>query len=264
MNVTMEGSVLAVNDLRVTDSRGKALVRGVTLSVSEGETVGIVGESGSGKSVTLRAIMGILPETLHIAGDVTVAVTAGPFRPASMVFQEPGLALNPTMRVGNFLSCTWRKHHPDRSAMEAKAAAITLMNDVGIVHPETRYRAWPHELSGGMKQRIVIASALAGEPRLLLCDEATTALDVRVQAQILTLLSGLVRERGLAMVFVSHDLAVVASVCERIIVMNEGEVLEEGLTSDVLGAPQHPYTRALLNANLSRRRTQTPTEDTGR
>lgn len=245
--------LLNVDDLSILDQRDRPIVRNVSFTVAEGETVGIVGESGSGKSLTLRAIIGILPSTLHIEGTATLASPHDGSQPAAMVFQEPALALNPTLRVGRLLQLTWRKHHSGCSEKAAKAAAIDLMSDVGIANPASRFNAWPHELSGGMKQRIAIAAALACEPALLLCDEATTALDVRVQAQILSLLRALVRDRGLGMLFVSHDLAVVSSVCERIVVMRNGVVLETGRTKDVLMDPQHAYSRALLDANLSRR-----------
>ncbi|QIG39492.1 ABC transporter ATP-binding protein [Microbacterium sp. 4R-513] len=253
MSAASARTLLRVDDLSILDGQDRVLVQNVSLSVDEGETVGVVGESGSGKSLTLRAIIGILPSTLHTTGSTTLTQTEPGAQAAAMVFQEPGLALNPTLRVGRLLQLTWKKHHPGCSDKEAKAAAIGLMSDVGIADPPSRFDAWPHELSGGMKQRIAIASALACEPGLLLCDEATTALDVRVQAQILALLQTLVTERGLGMLFVSHDLAVVSSVCERIIVMRNGVMLETGRTEDVLTRPQHEYTRALLDANLSRR-----------
>ena len=247
------GPLLVVDDLSILDHGGRAIVRNVGFTVSPGETLGVVGESGSGKSLTLRAVMGILPDTLRTTGTITLATPDDGSQAASMVFQEPGLALNPTLRVGRLLQLVWRKHHPGSSDKEAKKAALGLMSDVGITNAAARFDAWPHELSGGMKQRIAIAAALACEPGLLLCDEATTALDVRVQAQILALLADLVTARGLGMLFVSHDLAVVSSVCERIVVMRNGDVLETGVTAEVLTDPQHPYTRALLDANLSRR-----------
>ncbi|WP_206425871.1 ABC transporter ATP-binding protein [Nakamurella antarctica] len=253
MNEPATGQLLSVDSLTISVGQDLVLVDRISLDVAEGETVGIVGESGSGKSLTLRAIMGILPSTLRVDGTINFSSTVDGSQTAAMVFQEPSLALNPTLRVGRLLQMTWRRHHPGCSDKDARAAAITLMSDVGIAQAESRFSAWPHELSGGMKQRIVIASALACEPRLLLCDEATTALDVRVQAQILKLLSVLVEDRGLGMLFVSHDLAVVSLVCERIIVMNKGTILETGRTADVLADPQHEYTRALLDANLSRR-----------
>lgn len=253
MTVRKDHPLLTIDGLSISNWRRDVLVDDVTFSIDEGETVGIVGESGSGKSLTLRAIVGIVPSALHVEGTVTTPTPRDGSLPVSMVFQEPSLALNPTLRVGDLLQITWRKHHPGCSGRQAKTAAIDLMSGVGIANAASRFGAWPHELSGGMKQRIVIASALACEPRLLLCDEATTALDVRVQAQILTLLSTLVEDRGLGMLFVSHDLAVVGSVCERMLVMNKGRVLETGRTRDVLTNPQHAYTRALLDANLSRR-----------
>lgn len=245
--------LLTVEGLHVESAEGVPLVADLSLAVEAGETVGIVGESGSGKSITLRAVMGILPRSLRVRGRFELPAPIEHTKTAAMVFQEPSLALNPTLRVGRLLELTWLRHHPGCTREDAKSAAIALMDDVGIAQATSRFTAWPHELSGGMKQRVVIASALACEPRLLLCDEATTALDVRVQAQILKLLTDLTRERGLGMLFVSHDLAVVSSVSERILVMRRGLLVESGATSEVLTDPQHEYTRALLEANLTRR-----------
>ncbi|KHL13425.1 UNVERIFIED_CONTAM: hypothetical protein LK11_31750 [Mumia flava] len=234
------------------------LVHGVSLALRPGETLGIVGESGSGKSLTLRAVMDILPPTLRATG--TVERTGR----AAMIFQEPATALNPTMRVGDLVAGTWRRHHPGTSRRDARRATVELLDSVGIDRAAERVRAWPHELSGGMRQRVVIAAALSVDPDVLLCDEPTTALDVRVQAQILDLLRALVTERGTAMAFVSHDLAVVASVCERIAVMRLGDVVESGTTRAVLADPQHPYTRELLAANLARRLATREVEEVSR
>lgn len=239
--------VLAVRDLRLEGAGGVELVRGIDVTVAPGETLGLVGESGSGKSLTLRAAMGILPDTITKRGEIQRAPRS------AMVFQEPATALNPTMRIGDFVTETHRLHHPGKSRAQARAAAVSLLDQVGIADASKRMTAWPHELSGGMRQRVMIAAALATDPELLLCDEPTTALDVRVQAQILTLLNGLVAERGMAMVFVSHDLAVVAEVCTRIAVMRFGEIVEEGVLADVVDRPTHPYTQQLLAANLGRR-----------
>ncbi|MCD0449713.1 ABC transporter ATP-binding protein [Actinocorallia sp. API 0066] len=233
---------------------GAALVTDVSLAVEAGGTLGIVGESGSGKSLTLRAALGILPPTLEATGGIRRDGRA------AMVFQEPATALNPTLRVGSFVAGTWRRHHPGASRAAARAATVDLLAQVGIADPAARTRAWPHELSGGMRQRVMIAAALATDPRVLLCDEPTTALDVRVQARILALLRGLIADRGMALVFVSHDLAVVASVCARIAVMRAGSLVEEGPAARVLTEPRHPYTRELLEANLARRLAARPKE----
>lgn len=243
----MTQTLVAVDHLRITRADGSALVRDVSFALEAGETVGIVGESGSGKSLTLRALMGILPPTLHAAGDLSRAARM------AMIFQEPATALNPTMRVGDLVALAWRRHHDGCSKADARKATVDLFERVGIAQAAERFKAWPHELSGGMRQRVMIAAALATDPDVLLCDEPTTALDVRVQAQILTLLSDLVVDRDMAMIFVSHDLAVVSSVCKRIVVMRHGEVVEAGSMARVVDAPAHPYTAELLAANLSRR-----------
>lgn len=240
-------TALEVAGLTLVRDDGTTLVHDLSFDLDPGATLGIVGESGSGKSLTLRSIMGILPASLNRRGEIRCEART------AMVFQEPATALNPTMRVGDLVARTWRRHHPGCSAREARAAAAELFERVGIDDAVRRLRAWPHELSGGMRQRVMIAAALATDPDVLLCDEPTTALDVRVQAQILTLLRGLVAERGMAMVFVSHDLAVVASVCSQILVMRDGRLVESGPLDRVLAEPQESYTRDLLAANLARR-----------
>ncbi|KAA1427702.1 ABC transporter ATP-binding protein [Nocardioides antri] len=239
-------NALSVSGLTLTCG-DTTLVDDLSFELPAGATLGIVGESGSGKSLTLRSVMGILPEAVTRHGEIRCEART------AMVFQEPATALNPTMRVGDLVARTWRRHHPDTSAREARAAAAELFDQVGIDDAVRRLRAWPHELSGGMRQRVMIAAALATDPDVLLCDEPTTALDVRVQAQILQLLRDLVSERGMAMVFVSHDLAVVASVCSQILVMRHGRLVESGPMDRVLAVPQEQYTRDLLAANLARR-----------
>ncbi|WP_460845527.1 ABC transporter ATP-binding protein [Nocardioides ultimimeridianus] len=236
-----------MRNLHLETEDGVPLVHDLSFELGRGETLGIVGESGSGKSLTLRSILGIQAESITVTGDVTCTART------AMVFQEPATALNPTMRVGTFVADVWRRHHGGTSRAAARAAAIDLFEQVGIVDAERRFGAWPHELSGGMRQRVMIAAALATDPEVLLCDEPTTALDVRVQAQILELLRTLVTERSMAMVFVSHDLAVVSTVCERLLVMRNGAVVEDGVLADVVAAPAEDYTRELLAANLARR-----------
>ncbi len=227
----------------------------IDLSLSAGESLGIVGESGSGKSLTLKAIMGLLPPEAHVAGRIDFRDHDGQILPSqvargrgvSMVFQEPMTALNPTMRVGTQVAWGVRAR-TGASRSDAAARAVELLAQVGIPEPAERARKWPHQLSGGLRQRVVIAMALATDPTLLLCDEPTTALDVTVQAQILTLLRSLQESWGLSLVFVSHDLGVVSKVCDRIAVMYAGQVVETGPTDSVLRAPRHPYTAALLAA----------------
>jgi oligopeptide/dipeptide ABC transporter ATP-binding protein len=241
-------------------------VDGVTLTVARGEALGLVGESGCGKSLTLRAIMGLLPRDGRVTGHMRIALDGddpAPYDPGSvrgrgigMVFQEPMTALNPTMRVGDLIAEPMRVRGTGRR--EAQRRAIELMGQVGIPDAARRSRAWPHELSGGLRQRTMLAAALATDPKLLLCDEPTTALDVCVQDQILGLLSTLVRERGMAMLFVTHDLAVVAELCDRVAVMYAGRVVETGTTDELLARPAHPYTRALLRAAPSLDRGREP------
>ncbi|MFC9559633.1 ABC transporter ATP-binding protein [Agromyces sp. NPDC056965] len=253
----MRRTVLSVDDLHVRLALGDRTmnpVDGVTFQVAAGESLGIVGESGSGKSLSLKAVLGLLPpggesdgsirfafERGEISGDVEQVRGHG----VAMVFQEPMTALNPTMRVGDLIAEAVRV----RSGLSRRAArerVVELMASVGIPDPARRARMWPHELSGGLRQRVMIAAALATEPELLLCDEPTTALDVTIQDQILGLLRRLREERGMAMVFVSHDLAVVAEVCDRVAVMYAGRIVETGPVDEVLRSPRHPYTAALL------------------
>jgi oligopeptide/dipeptide ABC transporter ATP-binding protein len=234
-------------------------IRGVSLVVDPGEAIGVVGESGSGKSITLRALLGLLPQPARITGGSIlldgVDVTGMPAKrrqklltdAVSMVFQDSLTALNPVMRVGEQIAeVPHRKLGMSRTA--AHARAVDLMEQVGIPDPERRYRAYPHELSGGMRQRICIAIALSTNPRLILADEPTTALDVTIQAQVLNVIETLRRERELGLIFVSHDLAVVSQTCSRVYVMYAGRVVESGDIRSILHDPLHPYTYALLRS----------------
>jgi ABC-type dipeptide/oligopeptide/nickel transport system ATPase component len=239
---------------------GRRVVQDAALTVSAGECVGVVGESGSGKSMTMRAIIGLLPRGARVAaGDLRFASDGGdpaPYdavqvrgRGIAMVFQEPMTALNPTRRVGDLVADAIIVNGPGRVRRSAaRRSAVTLLEEVGVPDPTGRARAFPHELSGGLRQRVMIAVALAGDPRLVICDEPTTALDVTVQDQILGLLDRLRRERGLGLLFVTHDLGVVAQISQRLVVMQDGQVVESGATVDVLDRPQHPYTAALRRA----------------
>ena len=234
-------------------------IRGVSMTVDAGEAIGVVGESGSGKSITLRALLGLLPAPARItSGSVLldgVDVTGLPAGrrqrlltdAVSMVFQDSLTALNPVIRVGDQIAEVPRiKLGMSRTA--AHARAVDLMEQVGIPEPERRYRAYPHELSGGMRQRICIAIALSTQPRLILADEPTTALDVTIQAQVLQVIETLRREQQLGLIFVSHDLAVVSQTCSRVYVMYAGRVVESGSIRTILGDPRHPYTYALLRS----------------
>jgi oligopeptide/dipeptide ABC transporter ATP-binding protein len=257
-----DGPILEVRDLRVELplSRGTVhAVDGASLTVTPGEAFGLVGESGCGKSMTLRAIMGLLPRPGHIVGgqvlfegEDLVSAPAGRLRQVrggsiAMIFQEPMTALNPVMRVGDQIA-EGPQVHLGLSRTAARERALDLMRRVGIPDPIRRARAYPHELSGGLRQRIMIAIALSCDPKLILCDEPTTALDVTIQDQILKLLLNLRREFGVSVVFVTHDLAVVAQTCERLAVMYAGQIVETGTVDEVFRAPRHPYTLGLLRS----------------
>ncbi|MFG6444547.1 ABC transporter ATP-binding protein [Microbacterium sp. P07] len=247
-------TLLAVTDLTVR-ADAAPLVDGVSFSLDAGERLGLIGESGSGKSLTSLAAVGLLPASLHAAGsvrldgnevvgapDARLRALRGPV--AQVVFQEPLTALDPLMRVGKQISEPLQRHlHLRGDALrEGVRAALT---EVALTEPRIA-RAYPHELSGGQRQRVAIAIALAARPRLLIADEPTTALDVTVQDAVLTLLERLIAERGMALLFVSHDLAVVARMVDRIVVLQRGVAVEEGPVDRVLRDPQHPYTRALV------------------
>ncbi|MDP9844950.1 ABC transporter ATP-binding protein [Streptosporangium lutulentum] len=258
----MTAPLLEVRDLHVDIPmpHGRLhAVRGVSLSVGVAESVGLVGESGSGKSLTLRALLGLLPRPARIvSGSVLIDgedVTGLPAKQLhtrltetmSMVFQDALTALNPVMRVGDQIAeAPLRKLGKSRS--EAKAVAIDLMAEVGIPDPERRYQLYPHELSGGMRQRICIAIALSTKPRLILADEPTTALDVTIQAQVLGVLRRLKQEENVGLLLVSHDLAVVSQTCSRLYVMYAGKVVESGTLLDLIAEPKHPYTFSLLRS----------------
>ncbi len=246
---------LAVRDLRVALG-DVALVDGVSLELAAGARVGLIGESGSGKSLTALAIMGLLADELqasgsaHLEGVDLLALSERELarrrgNRISMVFQEPMTALDPLMRVGGQVAEVVRLHR-DCTRDEATARALELFERVGLPEPRARLAAYPHQLSGGQRQRVLIAMALANDPAVLIADEPTTALDVTVQAQILELLGRLVDEQGTALLFVTHDLAVISSVCDEVAVMHEGRIVERGATREVFATPQHPHTRALL------------------
>jgi ABC-type dipeptide/oligopeptide/nickel transport system ATPase component len=244
---TARGHLFAVND--------------VSFSVQPGELVGVVGESGSGKSVTALAVMGLLPNFARTSGRLIfegrdmLALSRRQLRhlrgrQIGMIFQEPMTSLNPVFTVGDQIveavraqGFTSRKAATDR--------AVELLDQVGIPSPRRRLEDYPHQMSGGMRQRIMIAIALAGSPRLLIADEPTTALDVTTQAEILALLDGLVRERDMALLFISHDLPVVANTVERVVVLRHGEAVETGPVAEIFASPRHDYTKSLLAAARS-------------
>jgi peptide/nickel transport system ATP-binding protein len=232
-------------------------VKGISFQINAGETLGLVGESGSGKSAASLAVLRLLPGTATVRGVVGFdgedllglpeeAMRRRRGREIAMIFQEPMTALNPVMPVGAQIAEAVRAHHPERSRKVVRAKVISAMEEVGLPEVERRAKHYPHQFSGGQRQRILIAMAIVNRPRLLIADEPTTALDVTVQAQILGLLNALRREHGLAMLFISHDLAVVAQVADRVAVMQRGEIVEQASVRELFRAPQHPYTRRLL------------------
>ena len=237
------GHALTVRGLSI-GSRAGSLVHGIDLDVPLGAAVGLVGESGSGKSLTLRSVIGLLPRGVEVTGG-SIGVTGR----LGMVFQDPSSALDPLVTVGAQVVEVCR-HVRGMTKAVARRRAVELFAEVGLPDPEARLRSYPHQLSGGQRQRVVLAVALAAEPDVLLCDEPTTALDVTVQAQVLALVERLRTDRGLTVVFVSHDLAVVSQVCSTVSVMQAGRIVETGPTAQVVGAPAHPYTRTLLDAVL--------------
>ncbi|MBJ7336222.1 ABC transporter ATP-binding protein [Mycolicibacterium sp.] len=252
---TIQDPVASVDDLRVTfrrNGRDVHALRGVSLQIAPGEILGLVGESGSGKSVLGFSMLGLLPTTAHIDGTVTVAgsdMVSGDAKALrrvrrldlGAVFQDPMTSLNPTMRIGRQVA----------EAAGSDDEALRLLTAVGIPEPKRRMRAFPHELSGGLRQRVMIAIAIAGDPDLIIADEPTTALDVTVQAQVLRLLRRLRDEIGCSIVFITHDLGVAAQLSDRIAVLYAGRIAEVGPTAAVLGAPAHPYTHGLLRSRLT-------------
>jgi peptide/nickel transport system ATP-binding protein len=249
--------MLVVEDLAIS-LRGRPLLRPLSFSVGQGETLGIVGESGSGKSVTALAIMGLLPPVMQMRGsirlegrdllgldDAVLCTLRG--RRMGMVFQEPMSALNPVQRIGNQIAESLVLHGlMDQRAADAEA--IRLIGRVGLTQAVMRARAYPHELSGGQRQRALIAMAIACRPGLLIADEPTSALDVTVQAEILALLADIRDETGMAMVLITHDLAVISRLADRVMVLYGGVRMETGRTEALLEAPRHPYTRGLIAA----------------
>ena len=254
--------VLSVKDLRINFRAYGGLVqavRGISFDLHRGETLAIVGESGSGKSVSIRAIMGILANNAIIAegsimydGMDLTKLTEDEFHEIrgnriGLIFQDPLSALNPIMKIGNQITESLRLNRKMKKD-EAKKVALELMKSVGIPHAEKRFDQYPFQFSGGMRQRIVIAIALAGDPEILICDEPTTALDVTVQAKILELINQIKKERNLSVIFITHDLGVVANMADRVNVMYAGKVVETGTAEEIFFEPAHPYTWALLNS----------------
>ena len=258
----MSEKLLEIKDERLsffTPAGEVKALNGVSFSMEEGEVLGIVGESGSGKSVTAYSIMGLtaypgklIGGTIRFNGHQVDQMTEKEFRKmrgneVSIIFQDPMTSLNPVYTIGNQIMEVIRLH-TDKTPEQAKDRARELLELVGINEPEKRLRQYPHELSGGMRQRVMIAIALACEPKLLIADEPTTALDVTIQAQILELMQDLRQKLGMSIIMITHDLGVVASMCERIAVMYAGHIVEYGTTDEIFYEPSHEYTKGLINS----------------
>ncbi len=271
-NTGSDKEILTIRDLDITfkTTAGPVhAIRGINLELIRGETIAIVGESGSGKSVTMRAVMGILASNAVVnSGTVNFRYTHSDGTPAeedlarkdkdwirrhingkrmAMVFQDPMTSLDPTMQIGKQImeGMIWHYNTPKE---EAREKAIELLREVGIENPEKRMTQYPHQLSGGMRQRVVIAIALACNPDLLICDEPTTALDVNIQAKILELIKKIQKERGISVIYITHDLGVVAKVADYVYVMYAGKIVEKGNVEEIFYDPRHPYTWGLLSA----------------
>ena len=259
--------MVQVRDLHVSfmDRGGlEEAVHGISFSIADGEIVGIVGESGSGKTQTALAMAGLSPRHAKLEGEISidgrnlVEMNRNELRSMqgneiAMVFQEPMTSLNPTMRIGRQVEETL-KIHTKMSKAERREKALQAMRDVELPDVERAYRKYPHEMSGGQRQRVMIASAIIGSPKLLIADEPTTALDVTIQAEILKLLQKLNREKGMSILFISHDLRVIRKLCSRVIVMNQGVIVEEGPVEEVFNHPGNAYTKKLIASIPVRKR----------
>lgn len=257
------GKILEVKNLTVHIKTHKGVVqavRGVDFYLNEQETLAVVGESGSGKSITMKGVMGILPKngkvvegSVMFQGNDLTKYSERQMQQVrgseiAMIFQDPMTSLNPTMKVGKQIEEMLKEHRKEMSKADRRARAIELLSLVGISNPEARYDQYPHQLSGGMRQRVVIAIALACDPKVLIADEPTTALDVTIQAQILELMMELKDKLGMAIIMITHDLGVVASMCDRIAVMYAGRIIEYGTTDDIFYHPHHMYTKGLIRS----------------
>ncbi|MFN4170313.1 MAG: ABC transporter ATP-binding protein [Pseudorhodobacter sp.] len=264
MDMTQDDPILRVENLRTELRLGSGtveVVRGVSFSVKRGETLGIVGESGSGKSMTALSIMRVLPRpigriaggSIHLAGRDLVALTEAEMtrvrgREIGMILQDPHTSLNPVYTVGNQVVEALELNRTEARGGGLLAKAVALLKKVNVADAERRVHAYPHQMSGGMKQRVVGAISIAGAPQVIIADEPTTALDVTIQLQYLELLEQIQKDTGTAILFITHDLGIVARLCHRLVVMYAGRIVEEGRVDDVFDAPSHPYTVALLNS----------------
>lgn len=257
------GKILEVKNLTVHIKTHKGVVqavRGVDFYLNEQETLAVVGESGSGKSITMKGVMGILPKngkvvegSVMFQGNDLTKYSERQMQQVrgseiAMIFQDPMTSLNPTMKVGKQIEEMLKEHCKEMSKADRKTRAIELLSLVGISNPEARYDQYPHQLSGGMRQRVVIAIALACDPKVLIADEPTTALDVTIQAQILDLMKDLQKKTGMGIIFITHNLGVVADICDKVSVMYAGKIVEQGPVDDIFYEPAHPYTKGLLRS----------------
>lgn len=248
-------SSITLENLTIHTKKGKqsqVLVKDVSISVPQGTILGIVGESGSGKSLTVKSMMGIAPKEVQVAYD-RLDLEGRPLSdyehlPMAMIFQDPMTSLNPLRKIGYHLEEIIERFSPGLSAQERQEKMLDILSKVGIPNPGQRLNQFPFEFSGGMRQRMLIAMALLAEPRVLIADEPTTALDVTIQAQILALIKGLQESLGLTVIIVSHDFGVIAGLCDQVKVMRSGQVVEEGTVDDIFDNPLHPYTQELLQA----------------
>ena len=263
----MKDMLLEIKDLRVAVRRGKTdlpIVKGVNISVPSGSIVGIVGESGCGKSMTVKSVMGLMPPTASAKGSILWHESDGSVKDLlllkekelrtlcgskiGMVFQEPMTSLNPMMRIGDQVAEVLLIHKLVRGRKEAKDKVISILREVGIPEPELRYRSYPHELSGGMRQRVVIAMAMICKPGLLIADEPTTALDVTIEAQILKLIRQMCASYHMSALIITHNMGVVAEICDYVYVMYMGRIMERAPKDILFKNPLHPYTRGLLSS----------------
>ncbi len=239
----------------------RSLLQDISFTVANGERVGLIGESGSGKSLTALAITRLLPDSMISSGDIFLAdrlISDSPDREMqkirgkeiAVVFQEPATALDPLMRVGQQIAEPLRRHFGLQGSA-LRDSVLTALAEVQLGHSQRIMRAYPHEISGGERQRVAIAAALACKPKLLIADEPTTALDVTIQGEVLRLIESLISERAMSLIFITHDLAVVSQVADRVLVMTQGAIVEDLSTNQLINAPTHPYTKKLLrNARL--------------
>lgn len=259
-----ENPLLSVENLHTsfsTLSKKVAAVRGVSFQLEKGETLGIVGESGSGKSVMARSLTRLLPSISARIDEGMILYKEDDLlrlkekelrkirgKEIGMIFQDPMTSLNPTMRIGNQIIEGYALHHPTATKEEMEGRAIDLLKRVGVSEASSRIRQYPHELSGGIRQRVMISIAMISSPNILIADEPTTALDVTIQAQILELLKEIQEKEGMSILLITHDFSIVAGFCDRILVMYAGKIVESATTQELFSAPKHPYTRRLLNS----------------